>query len=124
MGIEFKTEGELDEGAGTPGVVRKVAFRTDDCVMITSHVAGGTGTGWHHHGERHVFGYLIEGSAAVEYGPGGRERIDGSAPGFFHVPPGVVHRDLNPDDETQVSVVSFVGSGPVVVNADEPEVDD
>jgi uncharacterized RmlC-like cupin family protein len=87
-------------------------------------IGGRSGSSGNHHGERHVFGYLLEGSAAVEYGPGGRERIDGSAPGFFHVPPGVIHRDLNPDDETQVSVVTFVGPGPLVVTTDGPGVDD
>lgn len=121
MSIEFKTADELEAGDETPGVVRKMAFQSEESVMVKSHVSGGTATSWHHHGERHVFGYLMEGRAAVEYGPGGRERLEVSAPGFFHVPPGVIHRDLNPDDDEQVSVVNFVGSGPVVVNTDEPE---
>lgn len=114
---------ELEAADDTPGIVRKLAFQTGDNVMVQARVAGGTTSGWHHHGERHVYGYLVEGRAVLEYGPGGRERIEGSAPGFFQIPPGVVHRDVNPGEEEQLIVINFVGSGPLVVNVDGPEVE-
>ena len=40
--------------------------------------------------------------------------------GFFHVPVGLVHRDVNPLDEPQEFVIAFVGEGPLVVNLDGP----
>lgn len=114
------TPEELEPATDTPGIVRKLAFQTEETVMVQARVAGGTESGWHHHGDRHVFGYLIEGSANLEYGPD-HERLEGSAPGFFHIPAGVVHRDINPADEEQLVVVNFVGSGPLVVNVEGPE---
>ena len=111
---------ELEAADDTPGIARKVAFQTEAAVLVQSRVAGGTESGWHHHGDRHVFGYLIDGRATLEYGPD-RERFEGAAPAFFHVPPGVVHRDLNPSDEEQLVVATFVGAGPLVVNVDGPD---
>lgn len=115
------TPDELEVADDTPGIERKVAFQTPETVMVEARVAGSVETGWHHHGDRHVFGYLVEGRAILEYGPGGRERLEGTAPGFFHIPPGVVHRDVNPAEEEQLVIINFVGSGPLVVNVDGPE---
>lgn len=59
--------------------------------------------------------------AVIEYGPGGTERLEVEPGGFFHLPPGVVHRDVNPGDEPQRWVISFVGTGPLVENVDGPD---
>lgn len=117
---EFRTPGELQSGAETPGVDRRTAFETANNVMVQSRVAGDSATDWHHHGDRHVYVYLVEGSVALEYGPNGGQRLEGTAPLFAHIPPGVVHRDINPADAEQLSVINFVGSGPLVVNVDDP----
>jgi len=40
---------------------------------------------------------------------------------FFHIPPGLVHRDLNPNKDLELVVVNIlVGSGPSVINVDSP----
>ena len=40
---------------------------------------------------------------------------------FFHVPAGLVHRDLNPSKDRELVVVNIlVGSGPAVINVDSP----
>lgn len=117
---EFLTPGELRSGAETPGVDRRSAFETENNVMVQSRVDGDTATDWHHHGDRHVYVYLVEGRVALEYGPDGEQRLEGTAPLFAHIPPGVVHRDVNPADGEQLSVINFVGSGPLVVNVDDP----
>lgn len=118
---EFVTLDEMPSAAETPGVDRRLAFETENNVMVRSIVEGGSATGWHHHGERHVYVYLVEGDVALEYGPDGRDRLEGSAPMFAHIPPKVVHRDINPAEPEQISVINFVGSGPMVVNVDEPD---
>lgn len=121
---EFVTLDEMASAAETSGVDRRLAFETENNVMVRSRVDGDSATGWHHHGERHVYVYLVEGDVALEYGPDGRHRLEGSAPMFVHIPPKVVHRDINPADTEQISVINFVGSGPMVVNVDEPETAD
>lgn len=121
---EFRTPDELQSGAETPGVDRRTAFETANNVMVQSRVAGDSATDWHHHGDRHVYVYLVEGNVALEYGPDGSKRLEGTAPLYAHIPPGVVHRDVNPTDGEQLSVINFVGSGPLVVNVDGPETAD
>lgn len=120
-GVQIVDPVEVEAIEDTPDVIRQPMFQTEEVVRVQSQIAGGTISGWHHHGDRHVFGYVLKGSGRIEYGPGGAERIEGAAPSFFHVPPGVVHRDINPTDDDMVVIVCFVGQGPVVVNVDGPE---
>lgn len=121
MTVETVTPDELEADESTPGILRKVVFRTDENVLVHSRVESGMETGWHHHGDRHAFGYLMQGTAILEYGAAGRERRELEAPLFFHISPGTVHREIISSDEDALVVVSFVGSGPVAVNVDGPE---
>ncbi|HUI85727.1 MAG TPA: hypothetical protein VLY21_01060 [Nitrososphaerales archaeon] len=41
---------------------------------------------WHHHGERHPYGFLISGRMRLEFGPNGRDAVELS-PGDFSIPP-------------------------------------
>jgi quercetin dioxygenase-like cupin family protein len=50
----------------------------------------------------------------------GAESTEVEEGGFFHVPAGLVHRDVNPSDELQEIILSVVGEGPLVVNLDGP----
>lgn len=49
------------------------------------------------------------------------ESADVEAGGFFHIPAGLVHRDVNPLDSPQEIVMTVVGRGPLVVNVDGPD---
>jgi uncharacterized RmlC-like cupin family protein len=77
-------------------------------------------SGWHHHGDREVHGHVVRGRARFEFGPGGEGSTEVEEGGFFHVPAGLIHRDVNPLDEPQEIVLSVVGDGPLVVNLDGP----
>lgn len=110
----------LSAGAATPGVVREVAFDTKGAVLMRARADGGAISGWHHHGDRDVLGYVVRGRARFEFGPGGAESTDVEEGGFFHVPAGLVHRDVNPLEEPQEIVLSVVGTGPLVVNVEGP----
>jgi len=123
MTVNVVTPDEVEADESTPGVVRKTVFETENAVMVQSHIAGGTTSGWHHHGDRHVYGYVVEGAGTVEYGPAGNETRESSAGDFFYISPGTIHRDLTPADRDTVVLVCFVGSGPVVVNIDGPDAD-
>jgi quercetin dioxygenase-like cupin family protein len=111
----------LIPGDQTPGIMREVAFATDRGLLIRGRVESRNMTGWHHHGDREVLGYVARGRARFEFGPGGRSSTDVEEGGFFHIPAGLVHRDVNPEDDTQELILSFVGQGPLVVNVDGPD---
>jgi quercetin dioxygenase-like cupin family protein len=110
----------LSAGAATPGVVREAAFETEKASLLRARAEPRAASGWHHHGERDVLGYVVRGRARFDFGPGGLESTEVEAGGFFHVPAGLVHRDVNPLDEPQEIVLCVVGEGPLVVNVDGP----
>ena len=123
MTVDVVAPDEVEADESTPGVVRRAVFETESAVMVQSRIAGDTTSGWHHHGDRHVYGYVLSGDGTIEYGPGGDERRDCGAGEWFYISPGTVHRDVNPTDEEVVVLVCFVGSGRVVVNVDDPRAD-
>jgi uncharacterized RmlC-like cupin family protein len=112
--------GDLRLGASTPGVLREVAFDVGSATLMRARAEGGAASGWHHHGSRDVLGHVVRGRARFEFGPGGAESTDVDEGGFFHVPAGLIHRDVNPLDEPQEIVLTIVGDGPLVVNVDGP----
>lgn len=113
---------DLDHEETTAGIRRAIVFETPNNVMIHSRVPPDTTTGWHSHGERQTYGYILEaaGTNWVEYGADGDRRMEVEEGEFFTIEPGTVHRDANPTDEPVDVLVCFVGSGPVVVNVDGP----
>lgn len=111
---------DLRPGAATPGVVRELAFEAGAATLMRARAEPQAASGWHHHGERDVLGYVVSGRARFEFGAGGRESVDVETGGFFRVPAGLVHRDVNPLDEPQEIVLAIVGDGPLVVNVDGP----
>lgn len=111
---------DLVAAAPTPGVLREIAFDTERATLMRAEAEPGAASGWHHHGDRDVLGYVVRGRARFEFGPGGTESTEVEAGGFFHVPAGLVHRDVNPGDALQEIVLNVVGSGPLVVNVEGP----
>jgi uncharacterized RmlC-like cupin family protein len=110
----------LRAGAATPGVVRETAFDTDRATLMRARAEPRAASGWHHHGDRDVLGYVVRGQARFEFGAGGGSSVEVGEGGFFRVPAGLVHRDINPLDEPQEIVLAVVGEGPLVVNLDGP----
>ena len=78
-------------------------------------------SGWHHHGRREVFGHVLRGRVRFEYGRGGGSSTEVEEGGYFQVPVGLVHRDVNPEKRPQDMLIAFVGKGPLVVNLDGPD---
>ncbi len=111
----------LTEGDPTPGLVREVAFSTERAIFLRARCESGVSSGWHDHGTREVHGHVVRGRVRFEYGPGGKDSTEVEEGGFFHIPAGVVHRDVNPTDVAQELVIAFVGEGPLVVNRDGPD---
>ena len=58
----------------------------------------------------------------LEYSLKGKEIADVNLGDFFHIPPGLVHRDLNPNKDRELVVVNIlVGRGLAVINVDPSE---
>jgi uncharacterized RmlC-like cupin family protein len=77
---------------------------------------------WHHHGTRHLYGFLEAGRMRLEYGVKGAGTVEVGHGDFFHVPPGLVHRDVNPDKEPELVIVNIlVGKGEPVINVKSPK---
>lgn len=115
-------DSDLQVAPGTPGLVRRFAFREDSFDII--HVRGGPGieSAWHHHGGHDVYGFVIAGRMRLEGDAAGTDAIEVGPGDFFHVPAGLIHRDVNPSDtEPQEGLLYMVGDGPIVVNVDGPE---
>ena len=111
----------LKKGDSTQGIVREKAFESENLIVSRSRVAGGVVSGWHHHGTRDLYGFLVSGKLRLEYGRIGREAAEVGTGDFFHIPAGLVHRDINPDREQELLVVNIlVGRGPPVVNVQSP----
>ena len=119
--IEVVRKDHLTPGAATQGIRRDRAFEDKDIVIARSQIAVGTISAWHHHGTRHLYGFLVAGRLRFDYGRDGKEAVELAPGDFFHIPAGLVHRDVNtsPSDVAVVVNVS-VGTGPVVVNVFEP----
>lgn len=117
--IEVVRRDELDRAASTGGVARSKAFETSALVQARSRIAEGVVSGWHHHGKRDLFGFLVSGRLRIEDADG--DAVELSAGDFFHIPVGLVHRDVNLEGHADAVVVNvMVGSGATVVNVDDP----
>ena len=109
-------------GDSTRGIIRDRAFEEEDIVIGRSRVAGGVESAWHHHGKRDVYGYVVSGTLRFDFGKGGKGSVVAVAGDFFHIPPGLVHRDVNPDGRKEATVVNIMfGKGPPVVNVEGPQ---
>ena len=112
----------LSEAPPSPGISRHLAFRGEGFMVVRSRVDPGVVSGWHHHGDYDIYGYVVRGTARFEDGPGGRDATSVERGDFFHVPARTVHRDINPSETEAQEVILFLrGSGPMVVNVDGPE---
>ena len=122
MSIDVARKDQLKQGAVTPGAVRKRAFETETTTVSQTQLAGGVVSGWHHHGERHLYGFVIAGRLRLEYGKQGIDYVEVERGDFFHIPPGLVHRDVNPEKQREVTAVSIVtGPGSSVINVNGPD---
>ena len=77
---------------------------------------------WHHHGTRHLYGFLEARRMRLEYAVKGAIAVEVEQGDFFHIPPRLVHRDMNPNREQELVVVNIlVGRGEPVINVKSPK---
>jgi uncharacterized RmlC-like cupin family protein len=119
--ISVLREASLDEAIPTPGMLRRDGPIAEHVRVIHVRTAPGTASAWHHHAEHETVGYVVAGKLRLEWGPAGERRVDAGPGDFFRVPPGVIHRESNPDTVEQVVVGFRFGTGVSVVNVDGPD---
>ncbi|MFW6069259.1 MAG: cupin domain-containing protein [Chloroflexota bacterium] len=120
--IKALEKDKLQEAPTTPAIIRHLAFRGDEFVILRSRTQPGAVSGWHHHGDYDVYGYMASGNFRFEYGPGGGDVTTVDEGGFFHVPRRTVHRDVNPSQTEGQEVILFLrGQGDMVVNVEGPD---
>jgi quercetin dioxygenase-like cupin family protein len=119
--IEVVRESDLKPGDPTPGMTRRRAFDVNGAVVAQSRIAAGVVSGWHHHGNRTVFGYVVSGRLRFDFGLGGKDSIEVRPGEYFRIPLKAIHRDVNPSSTEDVLVVNvLVGEGPSLVNVAGP----
>lgn len=85
-----------------------------------SRIPAGSASGWHHHGEYDSYIYGISGNIRLEFGPGGKESLEGKPGDVIYIPKGIVHRELARGSEEGVAFLVRVGKGEPVINVDGP----
>jgi uncharacterized RmlC-like cupin family protein len=81
----------------------------------------GLAGGWHHHGDRDSYIYVLSGGVRIEYGPAGGEQVTAAAGDFIFNPARMVHREITDPDAAAEFFVVRVGTGPQNVNVDGPD---
>ncbi len=111
----------MSAGPVSQNVIRK-STRIDESVSVGVVSNGSkTTTGWHHHGKRTAYVYVVRGQVRIEWGPGGRESADLASGDFYVISPNTIHREANPASEENCWIGFVVGSGAEVVNVEGPE---
>jgi uncharacterized RmlC-like cupin family protein len=119
--IDVIREPDLRPGDLTPGIVRHRAFDTSSVIVAQTRLAAGVVSGWHHHGSRTLFGYLVSGRLRFDFGRGGKDSVEVRPGEYFRILPRIIHRDVNPSPTEALLVVNVsVGEGPSLVNVAGP----
>src|SRR5437667_11437312 len=87
---------DLKKGESTPGIFREKAFQSSNVLMSRTRLERGAVSGCHHHGTDEGYGCLVSGQLRLEYGRRGADAAAARPGDVLHVPPGLVHREVNP----------------------------
>src|ERR687892_45889 len=75
----------------------------------------GIAGGWHHHGDRDSYVFILQGEIAIDSGPAGRHRVVASKGDLVVNPARVVHREVTGPGEPAQALVVRIGPGPLNV---------
>jgi uncharacterized RmlC-like cupin family protein len=115
------TAGKPPAGPPTPGMLRHELLDYEDRWIGWVRTDAGLAGGWHHHGDRDSYVYVLRGAVTIESGPEGRDRVSAVAGDLVFNPARVVHREVTAPGEPAELLVVRVGPGPLNVNVDSPD---
>jgi len=118
--VMHATDGEVASGPPTPGMERRQLMEHGNAWVGWVRTEAGLAGGWHHHGDRDSYVYVLGGSVTIDYGPGGQEQVRATAGDLIFNPARMVHRETTAGEAAEFFVVR-VGSGPQTVNVDGPD---
>jgi uncharacterized RmlC-like cupin family protein len=121
--VRVLRDDQLREAEGTPGLARRAAFEEEGHWFGHVEAAPEMMSGWHHHGDNVTVAYVLKGQVALEFGPGGRDRVVANEGEYFRVPRHLVHREGNMTSSPGEVVLVRIGKGPVVFPVEGPEPD-
>ncbi len=104
------------------GMIRREAISgkntgSEKVWMGQTHVAPGTRSADHHHGEAETAIYVLSGTPAFVFAEGDQEVRLQTGPGdYVFVPPYVPHREENPGAEEAVVIIARSSQEGIVVN--------
>jgi uncharacterized RmlC-like cupin family protein len=114
-------EGVPPPGPPTPGMLRHQLVDDDDRWIGWVRTEAGLAGGWHHHGDRDSYVYVLRGAVTIDSGLGGRDHVTANAGDLVFNPAHVVHREVTAPGEAAELLVVRVGPGPLNVNVDGPD---
>jgi uncharacterized RmlC-like cupin family protein len=115
------SEAKPPTGPATPGMDRRQLLDHDDRWIGWVRTEPGIEGGWHHHGGRDTYIFVARGEIRIEFGPGGHDAVEGTPGDFIFVPKQTIHREITGADDTGELFLIRIGTGPQVVNVDEPD---
>jgi uncharacterized RmlC-like cupin family protein len=113
-------QGTIAPGPPTPGMERRQIMEGGTTWVGWARTEPGLAGGWHHHGDRDTYVYVVSGDLSIDYGPGGREHVEATAGDMIFNPARMVHRETTGAQPAEVFLVR-VGTGPQTVNVDGPD---
>lgn len=108
---------ERIESETKSGLNSRPIFQSETDLVSEVRISGSTAGGWHHHGKRTMYGYVLTGKLSIEYD---QDRAVLSPGDFFLIPPGLVHRDVNPNEDEARILIFSIGEGPASFEASKP----
>jgi uncharacterized RmlC-like cupin family protein len=115
------SEGAVAPGPPTPGMDRRQILDHANVWVGWVRTDAGLAGGWHHHGDRDTYVYVVSGTLTIDYGPGGRDHVQAAAGDLIFNPARMVHRETTTPAGPAEAFVVRVGSGPQNVNVDGPD---
>ena len=91
--------------------------------QITTEMAPGEVSAWHHHDINDTYLHLVSGKANFEFGVAGTERVEAFEGDFVFIPAGTIHREINPGDSVSCAVLFRTGGGIPVINLEGPYIE-
>jgi uncharacterized RmlC-like cupin family protein len=116
-------DARLAPGPVTAGMDRRELLDDGDRWVGWVRTEPGLAGGWHTHGDRDSYVYMLRGEMRIDFGPGGREHVIGRAGDLIFNPARMVHRETTGPGEAAEGLVVRVGPGPLTVNVEGPDAD-